>query len=62
MIGLALLLALGLTLIGASTHLLDDRAPESKPDGIAWSDALILLLCLAGILAARKRERDESDE
>ena len=65
MIALGLLSVLGLTCVALSGHLLDDRAAEGKTDGksgIVWGDALIFLLCLAGTLHARKREREESDE
>jgi hypothetical protein len=59
-IGLALLLALGLALIATSAHLLHEPT-ENEPSGVSWMDALIFLLCLAGILAQRAKRDDEDD-
>lgn len=58
LVGLALL---GLALIGfASDALADDRAPQDESGTL---DALLFLLCLIGILAAkRKRDADPDDE
>lgn len=75
MIGLCLLSVAGLALIAVSASLLDDPPSEGKPDretttprvhgpswsSSSWGDALIFLLCLAGILHARKKREDDEE-
>ena len=62
LVGIALL---GLACVGFASHALDDSDPDrAAHDDSRALDALLFLLCLIGVLnAKRKRKRDEdSDE
>ena len=59
LVGLALL---ALACFGFASHALDD-GPDRAPTGESGTlDALLFLLCLVGILGARKPARDADEE